>query len=216
MLTLREQDSAPRRGWPPHRTRERSAGHQCSFSTNASAPSGPIVRSVTPPFRPEAAAQGHGRGCYIGAGSGGPPGGFERPALAVVGGTAGRSPADAARDHGPRPGLWRAAASDEEQLRSLTELLRDEGECDAAAHRVPVHASTIDMQVPEGDLLVSHVVGRGVHTGELLGIPATKKEVETEGIAVHRVRDGKIVEYSSVTDVARVLQQLGALPGPPD
>jgi predicted ester cyclase len=72
------------------------------------------------------------------------------------------------------------------------------------------------MQVPEGDLLVSHVVGRGVHTGELLGIPATKKEVETEGIAVHRVRDGKIVEYSSVTDVARVLQQLGALPGPPD
>jgi hypothetical protein len=31
---------------------------------------------------------------------------------------------------------------------------------------------------------------------------------------IHRVRDGKITEYWSVTDVARVLQQVGALPGP--
>ena len=34
------------------------------------------------------------------------------------------------------------------------------------------------------------------------------------GIAIHRVRDGKIVEYWSVTDIARVLQQVGALHGP--
>jgi steroid delta-isomerase-like uncharacterized protein len=71
------------------------------------------------------------------------------------------------------------------------------------------------MQVAEDDLVVSHVVGRGVHAGELLGIPATQKEVTTEGIAVHRIRDGKIVEYWSVTDVARVLQQVGALPPAP-
>jgi predicted ester cyclase len=73
----------------------------------------------------------------------------------------------------------------------------------------------IRTQVAEGDLLVSHIVARGVHAGELLGIPATNKEVETDGMAIHRVRDGKIVEYWSVVDVARVLQQLGALPGPP-
>jgi predicted ester cyclase len=72
----------------------------------------------------------------------------------------------------------------------------------------------IRMQVAEGDLVVSHIVGRGVHAGELLGIPATNKDVETEGIAIHRVHDDKIVEYWSVTDVARVLQQVGALPGP--
>jgi predicted ester cyclase len=71
----------------------------------------------------------------------------------------------------------------------------------------------ITMQVAEGDLVVSHVLGRGVHAGELLGIPATNKEVETEGIAIHRVLDGRIVEYWSVSDVARVLQQVGALPG---
>ena len=71
----------------------------------------------------------------------------------------------------------------------------------------------ITLQIAEGDLVVSHVLGRGVHAGELLGIPATHKEVETEGIAIHRVRDGKIVEYWSVSDIARVLQQIGVLPG---
>ena len=70
------------------------------------------------------------------------------------------------------------------------------------------------LQVAEGDLVVSLVVGKGVHAGELLGVPASNREVETEGIAIHRVRDGKIIEYWSVTDVARVLQQIGALPSP--
>ena len=70
------------------------------------------------------------------------------------------------------------------------------------------------LQVAEGDLVVSLVVGKGVHGGELLGVPASNREVETEGIAIHRVRDGKIIEYWSVTDVARVLQQIGALPSP--
>jgi predicted ester cyclase len=73
----------------------------------------------------------------------------------------------------------------------------------------------VRLQVAEGDLVVSQIVGRGVHAGELLGIPPTQRDVETEGIAIHRVRDGKIVEYWAVTDVARVLQQVGALPGGP-
>ena len=73
----------------------------------------------------------------------------------------------------------------------------------------------VTLQVAEGDLVVSQIVGRGVHAGELLGIPATNRDVETVGIAIHRVADGKITEYCSVTDVARVLQQIGALPGPP-
>ena len=73
----------------------------------------------------------------------------------------------------------------------------------------------IGMQIAEGDLVVSQILGRGVHAGELMGIPATNKDVETEGIAIHRVRDEKIVEYWSVSDIARVLQQIGVLPAPP-
>jgi predicted ester cyclase len=72
----------------------------------------------------------------------------------------------------------------------------------------------ITMQVAEGDLVVSQIIGRGIHKGDLLGIPATNKDVETMGIAIHRVRDGKIVEYWSVVDIAQVLQQVGVLPGP--
>src|SRR5206468_4735414 len=60
----------------------------------------------------------------------------------------------------------------------------------------------ITLQVAEGDLVVSRVVGRGVHAGELLGIPATNKDVETDGIAINRIRDRKIVEYCAVADVA--------------
>ncbi len=72
----------------------------------------------------------------------------------------------------------------------------------------------IVMQVAEGDLVVSYVLGQGVHSGELFGIPATNNHVETEGIAIHRVRDGKIVEYWAVVDGVRVLQQMGVLPSP--
>jgi predicted ester cyclase len=71
----------------------------------------------------------------------------------------------------------------------------------------------IGLQIAEGDLVVSQIIGRGVHAGELLGIPATNKSVETDGIAIHRIREGKIVEYWSVSDIARVLQQVGVLPG---
>jgi predicted ester cyclase len=73
----------------------------------------------------------------------------------------------------------------------------------------------ITMQVAEGDLVVSRIAGRGVHEGEFMGIPATNREVETDGFVAHRIRDGKIVEYWSVVDAARVMQQLGAMPGPP-
>jgi predicted ester cyclase len=73
----------------------------------------------------------------------------------------------------------------------------------------------IKLQIAEGDLVVSHIVGVGVHNGEIFGIPPTNNNVETEGIVVHRIRDGKIVEFRAVVDTARVLQQMGVLPGPP-
>ena len=43
---------------------------------------------------------------------------------------------------------------------------------------------------------------------------AREEMIEMDGIVVHRIRDGKIVEYTAVMDVARVLGQIGALPGP--
>jgi steroid delta-isomerase-like uncharacterized protein len=100
----------------------------------------------------------------------------------------------------PLPGV----SLDREGMKQAAEIFRH---ATPGRHEIP-------MQVAEADLVVSRVIGRGRHEGELMGIPATDKEVETDGFAVHRIRDGKIVEYWSVVDVARVLQQIGALPGP--
>jgi len=101
----------------------------------------------------------------------------------------------------PVPGV----SLDREGMKQAAEIFRV---ATPGRHEIP-------LQVAEGDLVASRIIGRGVHAGDLLGIEATNKEVETDGIAIHRIRDGKIVEYWSVTDIARVLQQVGALPGPP-
>jgi predicted ester cyclase len=101
----------------------------------------------------------------------------------------------------PLPGV----SLDRDGLKQAAEIFRN---ATPGTHEIPI-------QVAEGDLVVSYVVGRGRHEGELLGIPATNREIDTAGIAIHRVRDGKIVEYWSVVDVVNVLQQVGALPGPP-
>jgi steroid delta-isomerase-like uncharacterized protein len=103
--------------------------------------------------------------------------------------------------HNPQlPGL----TADREGMKQAAQVFRQ---------ATPGHHE-ISLQVAEGDLVVSLIVGRGTHEGALLGIPATGKEVETEGIAIHRIADGKIAEYWAVTDTVRVLQQLGALPQP--
>ena len=98
----------------------------------------------------------------------------------------------------PVPGV----SLDRDGMKQAAEIFR---QATPGTHEIP-------MQVAEGDLVVSRIVGRGRHEGELFGIPATNKEVDTDGVAIHRIRDGKIVEYWSVVDVAHVLQQVGALP----
>jgi steroid delta-isomerase-like uncharacterized protein len=100
----------------------------------------------------------------------------------------------------PAPG----ASLDREGLKQAAEIFRV---ATPGTHEVA-------MQVAEGDLVVSRIVGRGTHAGELMGIPPSNRQIETDGIVIHRVRDGKIVEYWSVVDVANILQQIGVLPGP--
>lgn len=95
-------------------------------------------------------------------------------------------------------------------------LDRDGMKAAAEIFRVATPGShEITLQVAERDLVVSLIRGTGVHAGELMGIPATGRDIATEGIAIHRIRDGRIVEYWVVVDVVSVLGQLGVLPPPP-
>ena len=79
---------------------------------------------------------------------------------------------------------------------------------------LPDFRATILHQVAEGDLVITHKVFHGTHTGELLGIPATGTEVEILVMDVVRVADGQIVEHWGVVDRLGLLQQLGAIPQP--
>jgi predicted ester cyclase len=69
-------------------------------------------------------------------------------------------------------------------------------------------------QFSDGDFVITRVVGRGRHTGDFLGIPATDKDVQMEGIAIHRIENGKVVEHWGQVDGMGMLVQMGAVPPP--
>jgi predicted ester cyclase len=79
---------------------------------------------------------------------------------------------------------------------------------------LPDFRATILHQVAEADLVITHKVFHGTHTGELMGIPPTGREVEILVMDVVRVADGRIVEHWGVVDRLGLLQQLGAIPEP--
>ena len=71
---------------------------------------------------------------------------------------------------------------------------------------------TVKDQIAEGDAVATRWEGRGRHTGELMGVPPTGKEIVVEGLNLTRLRDGKIVEEWSNWDTLGMLQQIGAIP----
>jgi predicted ester cyclase len=69
----------------------------------------------------------------------------------------------------------------------------------------------------EGDLVVTRVRNTGTNTGGLpwFGIPANDAKIDLEWIQISRHDpDGKIAETWSQMEVPKLMQQLGAMPGP--
>lgn len=71
---------------------------------------------------------------------------------------------------------------------------------------------TIDHQFADGDYVATRFTARGTHDGEILGVPATGRDVTFAGITVSRCRDGMIVEEWEVSEVFGLLRQIGAVP----
>jgi predicted ester cyclase len=71
---------------------------------------------------------------------------------------------------------------------------------------------TVRDQIAEGDVVATRWEGRGRHTGELMGISPTGKEVTITGQTLSRVSGGKIVEEWTNWDTLGMLQQIGAVP----
>ena len=72
---------------------------------------------------------------------------------------------------------------------------------------------SVEDVIAEGDQVVSRYTIRGTHQGETEEFgPPTGRQMELEGITIHRFEDGKIVEEWERYDNLSALQQLGIAP----
>ena len=63
-------------------------------------------------------------------------------------------------------------------------------------------------QVAEEDRVVSHIVTTGRQAQAFAGIPASNKSASLTAIRIDRLRDGRIAEHWSVSDMAGLMAQL--------
>src|SRR2546428_11983152 len=73
---------------------------------------------------------------------------------------------------------------------------------------------TLEDTIAEGDKVVTRQTFRGTHTGDLMGIPPTGKQVSSTGIIITRVANGRAIEQWNNYDDLGLLQQLAVVPPP--
>jgi steroid delta-isomerase-like uncharacterized protein len=94
-----------------------------------------------------------------------------------------------------------------EGVRAFFEMFR------AAFPDLRMHAEDL---LTDGDKVVARVRFTGTHEGEFMGMPATGKSIDVEAIDIVRFGDdGLAREHWGVMDAMGMMQQLGAVPGPP-
>jgi steroid delta-isomerase-like uncharacterized protein len=79
----------------------------------------------------------------------------------------------------------------------------------------PDYKVTIEDLIAEGDKVVGRYTISGTQKAEFMGIPATGKKINFNGISIYRLVDGKVMEMWSLLDTVSIMQQLGAAPKTP-
>ena len=77
---------------------------------------------------------------------------------------------------------------------------------------IPNLYAQVDDMIAEGDKVVSRVTFRGTHTGPLMNIPPTGKEVTVTAMVMTRFENGQNVEAWAESDRFGLMQQLGVIP----
>jgi predicted ester cyclase len=72
-------------------------------------------------------------------------------------------------------------------------------------------SSTVEDVIAELDRGAVRFTTRFRHTGELMGIAPTGKDVEVSGIGLYHIPDGWIAEIWRAVDMLEVMQQLGVV-----
>src|SRR5262249_50403484 len=71
---------------------------------------------------------------------------------------------------------------------------------------------TIQDMISEGDKVVVSWIISGTHQGEFYGIAPTNKKVSVEGITIHQIEKGKILESYASWDRLGMMRQVEAIP----
>jgi steroid delta-isomerase-like uncharacterized protein len=104
-------------------------------------------------------------------------------------------------DHNPPPGEKGSLDATKQQFLELVAAFPD-------------LKMTVQDQIAEGDRVVNRVLVRGTHQGEYMGMPGTGKTIEIGGIDILRMVNDKAAERWGYFDDMKLMQQLGAMPGP--
>jgi steroid delta-isomerase-like uncharacterized protein len=73
---------------------------------------------------------------------------------------------------------------------------------------------TIEDVLADDDKVAGRYRMRGTHSDELMGVPASGREVDLEGQSFFRFQDGRVVERWQSLDGVALMTQIGALPAP--
>jgi steroid delta-isomerase-like uncharacterized protein len=71
---------------------------------------------------------------------------------------------------------------------------------------------TIEDTVAEKDKVVAFWTITGTHKGDYMGVPATNRKVSVDGVTIHHLAGGKIMDSYSNWDALGMMQQLGVIP----
>jgi len=70
----------------------------------------------------------------------------------------------------------------------------------------------IDDFFSSNDRSCTAVTLNGTHEQDFMGIPATRRSVEVQGMIISRFKDNKIIEEKEILDNLTFFQQLGVVP----
>jgi steroid delta-isomerase-like uncharacterized protein len=71
---------------------------------------------------------------------------------------------------------------------------------------------TVEHMIEADQFVTTRFSSRGTHKGDFRGIPPTSRSIQVDGIVIHRISGGRIVEGWAVWDALGLMQQLGVIP----
>ena len=70
----------------------------------------------------------------------------------------------------------------------------------------------VDDMVAKGDKVAVRGTVKATHTGDLMGIPPTGKEVAVPFLIIYRIAESETVAHWMASDQLGLMQQLGVIP----